>query len=73
MGNRQKKKAKTYTTTFEVVNHKGRQVGMVCRNSKGKWAATWNTILANEDPGYRFDTKIDVVDEVKRRAGPLID
>lgn len=58
MGNRQKKRRKQHVPYHEEYRRAdGSYGGLLCRNSQGKWAATWNAIPEDDDPGYCHDTK----------------
>lgn len=58
MGNRQKKRKKTYTPHHEEYRREdGSYGGLLCRNSAGKWAATWNAVPPDDDPAYCYNMK----------------
>jgi hypothetical protein len=60
MGNRQKKHKKKYVPYSEEYRRSdGSYGGLLCRNSKGKWAATWNVVPENDSDSYCFDSKYE--------------
>lgn len=72
MGNRQKKKEKKHVPFHEEVRSKtdGRYLGLVCRNSKGKWAATWNALPADDDEAaFCYPTKYEATLALVLRGG----